>query len=84
METVVCLLCHLNVSLSGQVTPPVFLCYSVGGDDIDHEIDTWAQMKNIQSLCRGLETTGQLEVLWWVNTTRNVICSRQLKTSESK
>ena len=27
-----CLVCHLSVYLSGQVSRPVFLCYRVGGD----------------------------------------------------
>ena len=56
-------LCHLSVSLSGQVTRPVLLCYSVGGDDLGHQIDTWAEMTNVQQLCQGLEKAGQLEYL---------------------
>ena len=57
-----CLLCHLSVSLSGQVTRPVFLCYSVGGiyDDVN-DIDTWADMTNIKKLCHGLQKAGQME-----------------------
>ena len=61
MKTVACLLCHLIVYLSGQVTCPVFLCYSIGR--YGHDIDMWAQMTNFQRLCRGLEQAGQLKVL---------------------